>query len=51
LIPKLFIATNFFKLMIERVTFSETMRIAKLTDEISGAQERSIFINLAIRGS
>jgi hypothetical protein len=44
--PKLSIDANFLKLMVERICFAQVLRIAKLTNKISGSQQRTIFANI-----
>ena len=39
LVAELPVQTNLFKFVVKRIGFSQVVRIAKLTDEICGAQE------------
>src|SRR5215469_8252715 len=55
LIAELLVQADLFKLVVKRIGFSQIVRIAKLTDEIRGAQEwpylvKSLLVVILVRG-
>ena len=49
-IADLLVQADLFKFVVKRIGFSQIVRIAKLTDQIRGPQERPFFVNALLVG-